>query len=137
MDVVDTATRSRMMAGIRSKNTQPEIRLRRFLHARGFRFRLHVKNLPGSPDIILPKYRVVIFVHGCFWHQHPGCKYATTPSSNQEKWQAKFAANLERDLKNIEALTSEKWRSIVVWECALRKTAAEVDLEWVIEEILG
>lgn len=137
MDVVDTTTRSRMMAGIRSKNTQPELRLRRYLHAKGFRYRLHAKNLPGSPDIVLPKYRVAIFVHGCFWHQHPGCKYATTPSSNKEKWQTKFAANAERDKRNIEALSFEKWRPIVVWECALRRTVLDADLEWIVNEILG
>ncbi|MGE8522266.1 MAG: very short patch repair endonuclease [Alcaligenes faecalis] len=137
MDVVDVATRSRMMAGIRSKNTRPEVRLRRFLHGRGLRYRLHVKSLPGSPDIVLPKYRVAIFVHGCFWHQHSGCKYATTPSTNKEKWQKKFAANAARDQRNMDALVAEGWRSIVVWECALRHKVPDQDLEWIITEILA
>ena len=137
MDIVDTATRSKMMAGIRSKDTQPELRLRRFLHGKGFRYKLHDRKLPGTPDIVLPRYRVAIFVHGCFWHQHPGCKYSTTPQTNQEKWRAKFEANLKRDQKNTQMLISQGWRPIVVWECALRKAAKEEELDWIIEVIQG
>jgi DNA mismatch endonuclease (patch repair protein) len=121
MDVVDAATRSRMMKGIRSKDTQPEMTVRKYLHARGFRYRLHARKLPGSPDLVLPRYRVDIFVHGCFWHRHSGCKYATTPASNVERWKQKFDANTTRDVRNAEALRAADWRVIVVWECELRR----------------
>jgi DNA mismatch endonuclease, patch repair protein len=97
-DIVNAATRSRMMAGIRGKNTKPELLVRRYLHARGLRYRLHIKNLPGKPDLVLPKYKVVVFVHGCFWHQHSDCKYAT-----------------------MAALEGLAWRVLVVWECQLRE----------------
>lgn len=116
-DVVDPATRSRMMAGIRGKNTRPERIVRSFLHLRGFRFRLHRKDLPGRPDIVLPKYRTAIQVHGCFWHRHPGCRFATTPSSNAEFWQAKFAENVDRDARHEAALRQLGWRVLTVWEC--------------------
>src|SRR4051812_37432811 len=106
MDTVDTATRSRMMSGIRSKNTRPEMVVRRFLHARGFRFRLHVRTLSGSPDIVLAKYRTAIFVHGCFWHQHKDCRFATVPSTNRNQWLAKFEANNARDKKSHLALST-------------------------------
>ena len=114
-----------MMAGIRSKDTKPEMTVRRFLHAEGFRYRLHTRDLPGSPDLVLPKYRVAIFVHGCFWHRHPGCRYTTTPASNTERWSQKFKANMERDMRKEAALEASGWRVIVVWECELRRTAQE------------
>lgn len=120
-DIVDKATRSRMMAGIRGGNTAPEIALRRALHARGLRFRLHVKNLPGKPDLVLAKYRAAIFVHGCFWHRHHGCRYTTTPSTRPEFWNTKFAANVRRDAVVRSSLRDIGWRVAVVWECALRK----------------
>lgn len=130
MDIVDSATRSRMMANIRSKDTKPELAIRRLLHSKGFRFRLHQRNLPGTPDIVLPKWKVVIFVHGCFWHRHKGCPKATNPSTNPEIWQAKFAANLTRDDEAIIKLVEMGWRVIVVWECGIgRKSRA--DLEWI------
>ena len=119
MDIVNTATRSRMMAGIRSKDTRPEMLVRRFLHANGFRYRLHVPTLPGRPDIVLARYRIALFVHGCFWHQHSGCRFATIPASNTDRWLEKFAANKTRDEKNIEALVKLGWQVIVVWECGL------------------
>jgi len=125
VDVVDQATRSRMMSGIRGRNTRPEIALRRALHARGFRFRLHRKGLPGRPDVVLPRYRAVVFVHGCFWHRHPGCRFATTPSTRPEFWAEKFAQNVARDARAIEALTGDGWRVAVVWECALKRSAEE------------
>lgn len=125
MDVVDSATRSRMMAGIRSKDTKPEMAVRRYLHARGFRYRLHVRDLPGSPDLVLPKYRAAILVHGCFWHRHSGCRFATTPTSNVERWDAKFQANIGRDAKKLASLEEAGWRVIVVWECELRRDPAE------------
>jgi DNA mismatch endonuclease (patch repair protein) len=134
MDIVDATTRSRMMAGIRSKNTGPELTVRRYLHGRGFRYRLHTPGLPGSPDIALAKHRVAIFVHGCFWHRHALCRYATTPASNSERWEKKFAANIERDLRANMALQARGWRIIIVWECELKRNASE-RLQRLVEEI--
>ena len=125
MDVVDATTRSRMMKGIRSKDTQPEMIVRKYLHAHGFRYRLHARELPGSPDLVLPRYRVAILVHGCFWHRHRGCKYATTPTNNAEQWKRKFEANTERDARKEAALRAAGWRVIVIWECELRNAAEE------------
>lgn len=125
MDVVDAATRSRMMSGIRSRDTRPELTVRRYLHAHGFRYRLHARNLPGSPDLVLPKYRVAILVHGCFWHRHQGCRYATTPASNTERWQHKFDTNVKRDQRKEAQLRVAGWRVIVVWECELRQAPDE------------
>lgn len=120
-DVVSAEVRSRMMAGIRGRNTRPELLLRRELHARGLRFRLHRKDLPGSPDLVFPRYKAVVFVHGCFWHRHDDCRYASTPATRTEFWQKKFAANVARDRKVESDLTTLGWRVAVVWECALRK----------------
>lgn len=120
MDVVDAAKRSLMMAGIRSKNTSPEMIVRKFLHAHGFRYRLHSNRLPGRPDLVLPKYKVAIFVHGCFWHRHQFCKYSTNPATNVEKWKLKFQTNIDRDKRNVADLVLSGWRVIVVWECDLR-----------------
>lgn len=125
MDVVDAATRSRMMKGIRSKDTQPEMTVRKYLHARGFRYRLHTRQLPGSPDLVLPKYRVAIFVHGCFWHRHAGCRYATTPANNAERWKLKFDANIDRDARKENLLREAGWRVITVWECELKRNSEE------------
>lgn len=118
-DVVDKATRSRMMAGIRGKNTKPEILLRKALHAAGFRFRLHAKKLPGKPDIVLPKYRAVIFVHGCFWHGHD-CKIFKMPKSNRRFWKTKITGNRRRDFSNTDELLALGWRVLTVWECSTR-----------------
>ena len=120
-DVVDKATRSRMMSGIQGKNTRPEMVLRRLLHAMGFRYRLYARGLPGKPDLVFPKYRAVVFVHGCFWHRHPGCRYTTTPATRPEFWQEKFAGTVERDRRAIERLSEDGWRVAVVWECALKQ----------------
>lgn len=109
-----------MMAGIRGLNTKPELRLRQALHARGFRFRLHAAELPGRPDIVLPRWRVVIQVHGCFWHRHAGCRLTTNPSHRQEFWEAKFAETVRRDLRQLKALSEAGWRVATVWECGLR-----------------
>ena len=123
MDVHSPATRSRNMAAIRSANTKPELRVRSALHALGFRFRLHRKDLPGRPDIVLPKYRTVIFVHGCFWHCHR-CKYGSVvPATRAEFWAAKRAGNVARDRRNAAALRRLGWRVIVLWECKLRTDA--------------
>ena len=109
--------RSRNMSAIKSKNTKPEIAVRKLLHSMGYRFRLHRKDLPGSPDIVLPKYKKVIFVHGCFWHRHENCKYASTPKTRQEFWNKKFKTNIQRDLEIQEKIKILDWRSVVIWEC--------------------
>ncbi|OIQ99423.1 very short patch repair protein [mine drainage metagenome] len=130
-DIVDTKTRSRMMASIRSKDTKPEMLVRRFLHSSGFRFRLHDKKLSGSPDIVLAKYRLAIFVHGCFWHRHAGCRFATTPAQNRRKWIHKFNQNMARDKRQIQFLVNNGWRVLVIWECGLN--SAIMDLQWLPE----
>ena len=112
--------RSRNMSAIKSKNTKPEIKVRKVLHSMGYRFRLHRKDLPGSPDIVLPKYKTVIFVHGCFWHRHKNCKYASTPKTRQEFWEAKFRENINRDKLNQENLSSKGWKIIILWECEIK-----------------
>lgn len=117
-DIVDPATRSRMMSGIRGKNTKPELIVRKALHRAGLRFRLHAK-LPGKPDLVLPKYRAVVFVHGCFWHRHEGCRFATTPASNASFWQEKFTSNMHRDAKVKQQLEDLGWRVFIVWACSL------------------
>ena len=122
-DIVDQQTRSRMMSGIRGKDTKPELALRRALHARGFRFRLHSGKVHGRPDLVLPKHRAVVFVHGCFWHRHEGCRYTTTPATRPEFWQAKFDANVARGSAVRTKLLEDGWRVATVWECALRKPA--------------
>ncbi|WP_282568772.1 very short patch repair endonuclease [Bosea sp. AS-1] len=118
---MDQQTRSRMMSGIRGKNTNPELVVRRALHAHGFRFRLHSMKVHGRPDLVLPRHRAVVFVHGCFWHRHAGCRYATSPSTRSEFWQAKFEANVARDRDIRGKLLEDGWRVATVWECALRK----------------
>ena len=120
-DTVDQATRSRMMAAIRSSDTRPELVLRRSLHARGLRFRLHDRKLPGTPDLVFRQFMAVCFVHGCFWHRHAGCPYANTPSTREDYWRAKFDANVERDRRNRAKLLEAGWRVAVIWECSLRK----------------
>jgi DNA mismatch endonuclease (patch repair protein) len=124
-DVVDKKTRSRMMAGIRGKNTKPELILRRALHKNGFRYRIHDSRLPGKPDIVLPMYKALIFVHGCFWHRHMDCWWNTSPSSNTAFWKDKLARNAERDARHMEELRSQGWRIAIVWECSFRLSNAE------------
>jgi DNA mismatch endonuclease (patch repair protein) len=131
-DIVDRQTRSRMMAGIRGKHTKPELAVRRFLHRIGFRFRLHDRNLPGKPDLVFPKYRAVVHVHGCFWHQHAGCRFAYTPASNRDFWQTKLRQNVARDAKNDRALHELGWRSITVWECEVADSRALENLSKMI-----
>ena len=108
------------MAAIRGRDTTPELNVRRLLHSLGYRFRLHCRGLPGSPDIVLPKHRTVVFVHGCFWHRHPGCRYTTTPGARADFWKQKFLQNVERDQRQQELLRGMAWRVVVVWECELR-----------------
>lgn len=119
-DVVDPAKRSEMMAGIGAKNTKPELVVRQALHRLGYRFRLHRKDLPGKPDIVLPKWKTVIFVHGCFWHGHENCPLFRLPKSRTEFWKEKIAANLQRDKAVREKLHKAHWRQIEVWECATK-----------------
>jgi len=125
MLVPTTPQRSRMMSSIRGKNTRPERILRSLLFARGFRYRLHVRGLPGSPDLVFPKRRAVVFVHGCFWHRHEGCRYTTTPRTNEEFWQRKFLGNVDRDRRHVETLRSLGWRVATVWECALKQSVED------------
>lgn len=116
--LTDQLTKSQMMARVRSKNTAPEMAVRRALHARGYRFRLHRKDLPGRPDIVLPRYRLAIFVHGCFWHGCPRCdRGLRLPKRNASFWDAKLGGNKERDVRNISALETAGWSVLVVWEC--------------------
>jgi DNA mismatch endonuclease (patch repair protein) len=118
-DIVDAATRSRMMSGIRSKNTKPEILIRKALHRRGFRYRLHSPNVPGRPDMVFPKLRAVIFVNGCFWHGHD-CPLYRLPSTKTEFWRNKIGRNIERDLEVRRKLSGCGWRHLTIWECAIR-----------------
>lgn len=119
VDVVDEATRSRMMSGIRAKNTKPEIAIRKGLHALGFRFRLHAPDIPGKPDLVLPKYRALLIVHGCFWHGHD-CRYFKQPGTNTEFWMQKIEQNRKRDKRDLALQLNSGWRCLVVWECAIR-----------------
>ena len=121
MDRLTKEKRSWNMSRIRSKNTKPEIRLRSLLHKAGYRFRVHARKLPGTPDIVLPKYRTVIFVHGCFWHRHNDCANSTMPKTRIEFWESKFKTTVERDQDKIEKLRLAGWRVIIVWECELDK----------------
>ena len=119
-DTVDKKTRSRIMSSVQGKNTQPEKVVRSLLHRMGYRFSLHNKHLPGKPDICLRKYKTVIFVHGCFWHRHKGCRYATTPSSNVSFWNEKFERNVSRDAQNRKDLKKLGWQIIIVWGCSIK-----------------
>ena len=134
VDIVDKQTRSRMMAWIKGKDTQPEMKVRRYLHAKGFRYRLHDRSLPGAPDICLPRYHVVIFVHGCFWHRHKSCDLSYIPASNKDICRAKFRRNVDRDRKNTRALIQDGWRVIILWECGLRRKEP-TSLDWLPDAI--
>lgn len=126
VDSISAERRSWNMSQIRGRDTKPETSLRSLLHREGFRFRLQAKELPGKPDILLPRYRTAIFVHGCFWHRHAGCKNATTPSTRTEFWQRKFDANVDRDQRTETALIELGWRVEAVWECELKRDPAGV-----------
>ena len=126
MDILTPKKRSWNMSRIGGKDTRPEKQMRSLLHAKGYRFKLSDKDLPGRPDIILPKYRAVIFVHGCFWHRHPDCKYAYTPKSRVDFWKEKFEQNVKRDKKNLSLLRTSDWLTIVVWECEIKENAEDV-----------
>lgn len=133
VDVVDKKTRSRMMSGIRGKNTKPELIIRKGLFARGFRYRLHDRKLPGKPDLVFPRFKAVIFVHGCFWHGHD-CHLFKWPSTRPEFWKTKINRNREVDKRNIEKLKENGWRVFVVWECALKGTKKK-PLEKIIDTL--
>ena len=126
VDVVDSATRSRMMSGIRGCNTKPEILVRSLLHRQGFRFRLHVRNLPGKPDIVLPRYHAVVFVHGCFWHGHD-CSLFKLPGTRPDFWREKIERNQLNDNRAKESLQAGCWRVGIVWECALRGAGKKIE----------
>lgn len=119
-DIVSSETRSRMMAAVPRHDTKPERVVRRLLHSMGYRFRLHSKELPGTPDIVLPRHRVAIFVHGCFWHQHPSCPKARRPAGNSGYWEKKLDDNIARDLRVLPALEAKGWHPITVWQCELK-----------------
>ena len=129
-DRIDKVTRSRTMAAIRSRDTKPEKWVRSALHKKGFRFRLHIKTLPGSPDLVLRKHNAVIFVNGCFWHQHEGCKAAHLPKTRQEFWSKKFARNVARDQKVLYQLKVLGWRVAIVWECGVKKNIRKATLQY-------
>lgn len=134
-DVHDTETRSYNMSRIKGKNTKPELLVRKFLFANGFRYRLHDKKLPGKPDIVLPKYKTVIFVHGCFWHGHEHCKYYSVPKTKTEWWLNKINGNIANDNKAIATLEALGWKVKVIWECGLKKGKVEETLEGLIKSL--
>lgn len=135
VDIVDSITRSRMMARIKSRNTKPELLIRSLLHKRGFRFRLHVKDLPGKPDIVLPKYHSVIFINGCFWHGHQECHLFRLPTTRTEFWQKKIYRNQANDSKAIDTLLAKNWRVCIIWECSIR--GAKKNPEEVIDTVIN
>lgn len=118
-----SAMRSRNMSAIRGQDTKPELTVRKMLHQLGYRFRLHRRDLPGTPDIVLPKYRTVIFVHGCFWHRHPGCRFTTYPKTHREFWDKKFSQNIARDKKTEIELINATWHVLVIWECQTKDSS--------------
>ncbi len=123
------------MSRIKGKNTKPEMLVRKFLHANGFRYRLHVKDLPGKPDIVLPKYRTVIFVHGCFWHGHEGCKYYVVPKTKTEWWLNKINSNIANDNKVVDSLKKQGWKIITLWECDLKPLKISKTLSSLIKKL--
>ena len=134
-DVLTLAQRHKNMSHIRSKNTKPELKVRRWLWEHGYRYRLNVKDIPGRPDIVMRKYKTVIFVNGCFWHGHEGCDKFVMPKSNVEFWQSKISRNRERDLKNYKNLQESGWNVIVVWECELKSSSFEETMAGIVSQI--
>ena len=135
MDVHDQKTRSYNMSRVKGKDTKPEEIVRKYLFSQGFRYRKNDKRLPGKPDIVLPKYKTVIFVNGCFWHKHEGCKYFVWPKSNSEFWKEKIESNIVRDKKQYEEFKNAGWHVIIVWECELKKKQRMDTLERLVTEI--
>ena len=134
-DVLSKEQRRKCMSHIRSKDTRPEILVRRFLFSNGFRFRLHRKDLPGKPDIVLPKYKTAIFINGCFWHGHPDCKYATIPETNREFWLSKISGNVERDKITYSRLAELGWKVIEIWQCQLKPKTKDITLQNLLTEL--
>ncbi len=134
-DVLSKEQRSRCMSHIRSKDTKPEVLVRRFLFAHGFRFRLHRKDLPGKPDIVLPRYKTVIFINGCFWHGHYGCKYSNLPATNREFWESKISGNIQRDKETYSRLAQSGWNVIEIWQCQLKPKTKDQTLQNLITEL--
>lgn len=133
-DVHTPEQRSYNMQMIKGKNTKPELLVRKFLHAQGFRYKLHDKSLPGKPDLVLPKYKTVIFIHGCFWHGHEGCKYYVVPKTRTEWWLNKINGNIANDVKAIETLEKDGWKVITIWECNLKPALIETTLTSLAKE---
>ena len=129
-DIVSPEKRSEMMKGIRSRDTKPEKTVRSWLHREGYRFRINRKDLPGTPDIVLPRYRLAIFVHGCFWHRHENCKLAAMPKSNTEFWETKFTKNLERDKRKLKECRDAGWKIVTIWECETRNGSFTTKLDF-------
>ncbi|WP_276502392.1 very short patch repair endonuclease [Terrimonas pollutisoli] len=134
-DVHNKATRSYNMSQIRATNTKPEMLVRKFLHAQGFRYKLHDKTLPGKPDLVLPRYKTVIFIHGCFWHGHDSCKYFVVPKTRTDWWLNKITGNKANDAKAIKALKKEGWKIITLWECNLRPVKLERTLSVLLQKL--
>ncbi len=135
MDVHDKKTRSYNMSRIKGRNTRPEEIVRKFLFSKGFRFRKNDKRLPGSPDVVLPKYRTAIFVNGCFWHGHEGCRYFVWPKDNADFWKSKILTNIERDQKNEHKLLELGWNVIVIWECQLKSNIKEETMGLLLRQL--
>ena len=136
VDTLDSLARSRNMAKIRGKDTKPEIVVRKYLFSRGLRYRLHDKKLAGKPDLVLPKFKVVILVHGCFWHRHKNCRFSYIPKTRLEFWEKKFQANVARDTAVLDGLQREGWRVIVIWECAIRSKDRSYHLDRLYEGVI-
>ena len=132
-DVFDTAKRSQVMARVRGRDTKPEMAVRRYLHARGLRFRLHRRDLPGRPDLVFTSRRIAVFVHGCFWHQHPGCKRAKLPQTRADFWREKLEGNVERDAAALAELEAASWTALVVWECEIQPETLEALYEHIVK----
>ncbi|MGM0608742.1 MAG: very short patch repair endonuclease [Candidatus Muiribacteriota bacterium] len=136
VDVHDKNTRSYNMSRIKGKDTKPELIVRKYLHSKGFRFRLHEKKLPGRPDIVLPKYKTTIHVHGCFWHGHEGCKHFVVPKNKHKWWAEKINRTIERDKENYLLLKKLGWKNILVWECELKNNNVDITLQNLYEKII-
>lgn len=134
-DVLSEEQRHKCMSNVKSKNTRPEIMVRRFLFTNGYRFRLHRKDLPGNPDIVLPKHKVAIFINGCFWHGHRNCRFATLPVNNRDFWKSKIDGNIERDKNNIAKLKELGWHVIEIWQCQLKPKNKDITLKKLLTEL--